>query len=217
LSLHAIGSYGEPLDPDSLNLRRRITREAANLLYSGVEKEYKQAKLKAAKTLRSRLLPTNLEVAIELDRIAGENENSTRQERLVRMRRDALTLMQLLTAYNPRLVGSVWRGTIHHDSDIDIVVYHDQFDDVTNTLKQHDIKITQTEQVAVTKKGRRKGSFHIYAESPAGEKTEIKVASPEEAALIVKCETYGDQVVGLRIEELRRLLRQNPTQRFVPF
>jgi predicted nucleotidyltransferase len=205
------------LNPASLSLRTRITREAANLLYSGVEKEYKQAKLKAAKTLGARLLPSNSEVAIELDRIAGENEGSARQERLIQMRREALTLMCLLKAYNPVLVGSVWRGTIHHDSDIDIVVYHDQFDDILNALKKNSIRIIQAEHVAVTKKGRRKGSFHIHVESPAGEKTEIKVASSEEAAIRVKCEIYGDQVVGLRIEELKRLLRQDPTQRFVPF
>lgn len=205
------------MDLEHLSLRRRISREAANLLYSDVEKEYKQAKLKAAKTLGISLLPTNLEVAIELDRIAGENEGSNRQERLIRMRQEALTVMHLLKAYNPRLVGSVWRGTIHRNSDIDIIVYHDPFDDILNKLKQNGIKITQAEQVAVTKNGIRKGSFHIHAESPAGERTEIKIVNPEEAAIRVKCEIYGDQVVGLRIEELKRLLRQNPTQRYVPF
>ena len=127
------------MNPASLSLRTRITREAANLLYSGVEKEYKQAKLKAAKTLGARLLPSNSEVAIELDRIAGENEGSARQKRLIQMRREALTLMCLLKAYTPVLVGSVWRGTIHHDSDIDIVVYHDQFDDILNALRKNSI------------------------------------------------------------------------------
>lgn len=205
------------MDPGSLSLRRRIAREAANLLYSGSEKEYKQAKLKAAKTSSSRLLPTNLEVAIELDRIADENEGLVRQKRLIQMRTEALRLMCLLTAYHPTLVGSVWRGTIHHDSDIDIVVYHDQADDVLDTLRQGNIRITRAEQVAVTKKGNRKVSYHIYAESSAEEKAEIKVAGSEEATLRTKCEIYGDQIVGLRIEELKKLLGQNPTRRFVPF
>ena len=68
------------------NSRHRIAREAATLLYFGAEKEYKQAKLRAAKILGSRFLPTNLEVAIELDRIAEEIEGSLKKRRLVKMR-----------------------------------------------------------------------------------------------------------------------------------
>jgi len=36
---------------DSISSRKRVAREAANLLYYGAEKKYKQAKLKAAKTI----------------------------------------------------------------------------------------------------------------------------------------------------------------------
>ena len=203
--------------PASLSLRTRIAREAACLLYSGVEKEYKQAKLSAARALGSRFLPSNLEVAIELDGIAGGSEGQARQERLIRMRQEALAFMRLLKAYSPVLVGSVWRGTINHNSDIDIIVYHDQFDDVLNTLKKKRIRITDAEQIIVTKKGRRKGSFHIHAESPTREMIEIKVTSSEEVETKVKCEIYGDEIVGLRIGELNRLLKENPTRRFVHF
>ena len=203
--------------PASLSLRTRIAREAASLLYSGVEKEYKQAKVNAASALGSRFLPSNLEVAIELDRIAGGREGQARQERLIRMRQEALAFMRLLKAYSPVLVGSVWRGTINHNSDIDIIVYHDQFDDVLNTLKKNRIRITDAEQVIVTKKGKWKGSFHIHAESLTKEMIEIKVASPQEVGTKVKCEIYGDQIVGLRIGELKRLLKENPTRRFVHF
>lgn len=56
------------------DLKQKIAREAAILLYYGTEKEYKQAKLKAAETFRSRFLPSNLDVALELDNIAEETE-----------------------------------------------------------------------------------------------------------------------------------------------
>jgi predicted nucleotidyltransferase len=205
------------LDLNGIILRRRITREAAVLLYSGIEKEYRQAKLKAARILGYRLLPTNLEVAVELDRIAEESEGDDRLKRLIRMRGEALTLMRVLRAYDPLLIGSVWRGTIHHYSDIDIVVYHDRFDEVLCTLEQSGVKVVQVERVAVTEKGRRRGSFHVYVVSTVGENVEIRVVGRDEAASHVRCETYGDTVVGLRIEELERVLRENPTQRFVPF
>ena len=77
------------MNVDSLRLRKRIAREAASLLYFGVEKEYKQAKLEAAKIVKSKFLPANLEVALELDKIAEENEGPARKERLIQMRKEA--------------------------------------------------------------------------------------------------------------------------------
>jgi predicted nucleotidyltransferase len=88
------------------SLRRRVAKEAATLLYFGIEKEYKQAKMRAAKTLGVHLMPSNIEVAMELDKIANENEGATRMERIVKMRREALNLMKILEEYNPILVGS---------------------------------------------------------------------------------------------------------------
>jgi len=204
------------LNRGSLDLRGKVAREAASLLYLRLENEYKQAKLRAAKTFSTHFLPTNLEVAIELDKIADENEGLARQERLIKMRKEALKLMQILKAYRPLLIGSVWRGTVHHESDIDIVAYHDEPDDIVEALKQNNLKITQTEWSTVTKKGKRKGSLHIYTEMPAKEKAEIKVTNPEEACSKEKCQIYGDKITGLRIKELEKLLKKNPAQRFVP-
>jgi predicted nucleotidyltransferase len=204
------------LATESAVSRRRVATEAANLLYSGVEKEYKQAKLKAAKTFGLHYMPTNVEVAMEIDRIAEENEGPARQERLVRMRKEALRIMKILQKFDPVLVGSVWRGTIHHDSDIDIIVHHEEPDEVFKMLKQTDLKTVKTEWVNVTKKGKKKASFHIHAESPLKEQVEVIVHSPEEACLTVKCEIYGDEVTGLRTADLERVLVDTPTRRFVP-
>ena len=201
----------------SLSLRRKVAKEAAILLYLGVEKEYKQAKLKAAKTFGVHFLPTNLEVAIEFDRIAEEKEGAARQERLIQMRKEALKLMKILKAYNPVLIGSVWRGTIHRGSDIDMIVYPDEGYDVLKLIKQNSFKVLRTERMAVTKRGQKKTSLHIYLELSTKEKTEIIVRSPEEADRKEKCEIYGDTITGLSIQELEKVLVKNPTQRFVPF
>lgn len=201
---------------DSVSSRKKVTREAATLLYQGVEKEYKQAKLKAAKTFGLHYMPTNLEVALEIDRIAEENEGPAREERLVRMRKEALRIMQVVREYDPILVGSVWRGTIHHDSDMDIIVHHEEPEEVLKTLGRTNFKIQQTEWVRITKQGKKKASFHIHAESPIKEKVEIIVHSPEEACLKQKCEIYGDEITGLRLEELKKVLKENPNKRFLP-
>lgn len=205
------------MNVNSSSLRRKVAREAAYLLYFGVEKEYKQAKLKAAETVGVKILPTNLQVAVELDKIAEEKEGKARQERLVLMRIKALKLMKILKAHKPLLIGSVWRGTIHQESDIDIVVYHDEPEDILNALKQNNLIITQTEWVAVTKKGEKKCSFHIHVELPTKEKVEIKVISLEETSRKENCEIYGDKVIGLRTKELEILLKENASKRFVPF
>lgn len=187
------------------------------MLYSGAEKEYKQAKLKAAETLKAKFLPANVEVALELDRIAEEREGAARKERLIKMRREAFELMKILRHYDPVLVGSVWRGTLRQYSDIDILVHHDEPADVLAILRQANSRIMRAEQVTVTKRGIRKGSFHIYLELSSKESAEIRICDLEELQRKEKCEIYGDMIVGLRISELEKLLSQNPTCRFVPF
>jgi predicted nucleotidyltransferase len=196
--------------------RCKIAREAATLLYFGAEKEYKQAKLKAAKTLGTHFLPTNLEVAVELDKIAEANEGSARKERLIQMRKEALQIMTILKVYNPLLIGSVWRGTIRQGSDIDIAVYHDVPDEILSLLKKDGMKISKTEWTTTTKKGKPETSFHIYAETSGKQIAEIVVRSAEEAGRKRKCEIFGDELKGLNIQELERLLKENPAQKFIP-
>lgn len=204
------------MNSEHASLRSKIAREAATLLYCGAEKEYKQAKLKAAKTLGSHFLPTNLEVALELDRIAEETEGSARKERLTQMRLEALKIMKTLEAYKPVLVGSVWRGTIRRGSDIDIAVYHDAPSEIVNLLKTKSFEVSKTEWTTVTKKGKTESAFHIYGEAAEKHRMEIVVRSLEEAGRKRKCEVFGDEVKGLSPNELEKLLEGNPTQKFIP-
>jgi predicted nucleotidyltransferase len=205
----------EKLNVDS-ELRCKIAREAATLLYFGAEKEYKQAKLKAAKTLGVHFLPSNFEVALELDKIAEANEGAARKERLIQMRKEALKIMTILKAYGPILIGSVWRGTIRQGSDIDIALYHDVPDEVVDVLKKNGFKPSKTEWTTETKRGKPEASFHIYFEASGKQTVELVVRSSEEAERRRKCEIFGDELKGLKIQELERLLKENPAQKFVP-
>jgi predicted nucleotidyltransferase len=198
------------------SIRRDVAREAATLLYFGVEKEYRQAKLRAAKTLGIHFLPSNLEVAMELDIIAEENEGAARLERLVKMRKEALSLMKMLEKFSPVLVGSVWRGTIYCESDIDIIAYHNEPHEILKLLEKK-FKILECGWMAVTKRGKPKKSFHIILELPSGEKAEITVRGVEELGIRETCEIYGDTISGLSIQELEKVLLENPIKRFVPF
>jgi len=203
------------LNADS-DLRGKIAKEAATLLYFGAEKEYKQAKLKAAKTMGTHFLPTNLEVAVELDKIAEAHEGPARKERLIQMRQEALKIMKILKEYCPILIGSVWRGTIRHGSDIDVTVYNDVPDEILNLLKKSGAKISKTEWTTVTKRGKTEASFHVYIETSSKQRVEVVVRSIDEAKSRRKCEIFGDELKGLNIQELERLLRENPAQKFIP-
>ncbi len=202
--------------PDDFDLKRRVAREAATLLYFGAEKEYKQAKDKAAQTFGVHFLPSNLEIALELDKIAEENEGAKRKERLVQMRREALDVMRLLSGFCPVLIGSVWRGTIKMESDIDIAVYADEPEEVTRILKAGGVKVSKSAWTTVNKRGVTLESFHIYAQTPAKHGLEIVVRSREEKGKKRKCETFGDELKGLNIKELEKVLESNPTQQFIP-
>lgn len=201
---------------DDFDLKHRVAREAATLLYFGAEKEYKQAKTKAAETFGAHFLPSNLEIALELDKIAEENEGAKRKERLIQMRKESLNVMRLLGVFCPVLIGSVWRGTIKQGSDIDIAVYADEPEEIVKILKAGGVRVLKTAWTTVNKRGATLESFHIYAETSAKHGLEIVARSREEAGKKRKCETFGDELKGLNIKELEKVLDSNPAQQFIP-
>ena len=201
---------------DSQTLRRMVAREAAFLIYTSQEKEYKQAKIRAAETLGVRILPSNKEIAEELDAIATELEGRERLKRLVRMRREALEIMRCLKAFKPRLIGSVWRGTIHKNSDIDIIVYSASPEIVLQRLRRKHFIISEVKEVQVHKDGNKRSLLHIFISLPSGDEVEIVVREVEEKNTIERCEIYGDIIKGLNINQLKNILQRDPYMKFVP-
>jgi predicted nucleotidyltransferase len=197
-------------------LRNRVAQEAALLLYTSQEKEYKQAKKRATETLGVRALPSNREVAEELDRIAEMREGAQRKELLLRMRREAHKIMEALEEFSPRLVGSVWRGTARQNSDIDIVTFSQDQLQVLKQLQKQNFEAESSEWRSVTKEGRKESSFHIYVLLPSGDEAEVVVRSLSYLGKQERCETYGDVKTGLSLNQLTKLLTENPLQKFVP-
>ena len=199
-----------------LSQRRKVAQEAAELLYTGQEKEYKQAKQRALRTMGGHFLPSNLEVATELDRISEEREGKARGERLAQKRIEALQIMQALRSHYPILVGSVWRGTANRNSDIDIIAYARNPQQVVSTLQKHCFLVNRMETKTVTKKGEKQDSLHIYLDLTSDHRAEIVVRPLERIGERSKCEIYGDTVRGLTTQKLKQVLRQNPQRRFTP-
>ena len=193
-----------------------MAREAATLLYTSQEKEYKQAKQRAAQNLGARVLPCNKDIANELDLLADEQEGASRQERIMQMRREALEIMQVLKDFQPVLIGSVWRGTANRHSDIDVVTFSSQPVKVQAKLEQKAYEITRTEWQSAPKMDRGDRSFHIYVSLKSGNQVEVVVRSLERLNQKVKDEIYGDTVTGLNLRDLSKVLRENPTRKFTP-
>ena len=195
--------------------RLKVAREAALLLYTSQEKEYKQAKVRAARILGLKVYPSNREVAEELDRLAEEREGEARADRLVKMRREALRVMEALKGFNPLLIGSVWRGTANKNSDVDIEVYAEDPKTVAKRLMEKGFKVLRVERRATGRAG-DEGSPHIYLWSENGFEVELTVRSPELQGKRRRCEVYGDDIVGLDVDGLRRVLEEDPLRRFLP-
>jgi predicted nucleotidyltransferase len=195
--------------------RREVAKEAARLLYYGLATEFLFAKKRAARSLRIRALPSNKEVALELDNLADSLEGDEREKRLIRMRLDALTYMGLLEQFQPILKGSVWRGTITKRSDIDIVIYSSDFSQPLAVLNEHQIH----PQVQYTT--RQNGSIsktyvHLTFVSPSGINVEIVIRPPEEQSMRETCEIFGDIVKGFTLSELEYVLKEDPTMKILP-
>ena len=189
--------------------RSSVAAEAARLLYTGAAEEYIQAKKRAAASLGSRAVPSNYEVAIELDRIADEAEGGERQRRLIEMRRTAVHVMRDLSRFSPRLIGSVWRGTARRGSDIDLIALARSSTDVEAALGEYVIK----EKGDVTFKGGIH-AYHFKLDVPPDE-VEVVVRNPAEYAE-ERCDIFGDVKRGVTLHELERFLRVDPVRRFVP-
>ena len=196
--------------------RRQVAKEAAELLYTGQEKEYKQAKLRASRILGIRIMPSNTEVAIQLDVISQEREGESKKKRLVQMRLEAFQIMNILEKFHSVLVGSVWRGTSHHNSDIDIRVYATNSQEVILTLLNANYNIINTSNQMVTKRGVKKGSCHLYLELLSGTQAEIMIHCLEDLDKQEKCEIYGDDLTGLNRLQLQEVLKEDPEKKFTP-
>jgi len=196
--------------------RKEVAKEAARLLYYGLATEYYTAKRMAAKQLGTRFLPSNKEIALELDNLAEFLEGKERTQRLIKMRKISLQIMKILNKYNPKLIGSVWRGIITRNSDIDIYIYTRNLEEIIKKIKQAGYHITRIENVTRCIENTVKEYTHIFIKPDQNFKIEIIIRDPEEINLKEKCEIFGDVIKGLTIEELEKILKTDPTKKFIP-
>jgi predicted nucleotidyltransferase len=168
------------------------------------------------KSLGIETMPSNHEVAIELDLLADELEGKTRAELIIKMRELALGLMRTLSDYRPVLRGSVWRGTTRKGSDIDIDVYSNESIEVEKFLEDSGYKVSGSEENVVVSGRGMSRSTHIQVRLEDEIEGEVIVRPVEEHGLDLRCEVYGDVKKGLSLPELEKLMNTDSLRKFVP-
>ncbi|RLG04868.1 MAG: hypothetical protein DRN68_09355 [Thaumarchaeota archaeon] len=197
-------------------LRDLVASEAAKLLYNGEFREYIDAKRAAAEALKTSILPSNHEVALKVLEYALEVEGEDYWRRLKELREEALEVMQNLSEFNPRLVGSVWRGVIKPSSDIDIEVDSEALEEVKQKIEESGYEILGIERINVPEPLRYGSLWRVKIRSRKGHEVEIILKEHSSYLNPPKCDIFGDVKKGLNISELRKILREMPTALFIP-
>jgi hypothetical protein len=117
--------------------RQLLAQEAARIIVDHGIRDYRQAKIKAAERLGFDMrgaLPGNAEV----ERAVGEHlqlfGREAHNDRLGVMRQVALSAMDMLEPFSPRLVGPVLQGTADAHSAVNLHVFADHPEAVANML-----------------------------------------------------------------------------------
>lgn len=189
-------------------LRRQIAWEAARLMYDRQEREYYRAKMKAARRIcqgwvKPADLPSNAEIRDEIQSFARLHEGDRRTENLREMRFEALRLMRILARFRPRLIGSVLTGYIRAGSDIDLHLFSDSLEPVTNALDGEGI-IYDVQRKRVRKHGEERVFTHIHVQDRFP--CELTIYPSDKAHYVFKSSVTGKAMERASIRELELFL-----------
>jgi len=120
--------------------RRDIAAEAARIMVTQAQNNFRIAKQKAAERLGVNTgagLPSNVEVEAALRAYQGFYGGKQHTHHIQKMREIALRVMRSLETFCPRLVGPVLEGTADKHAQISLHVFNDPPDAVAIHLLEH--------------------------------------------------------------------------------
>ena len=125
------------LPPRAENLRRALAQEAARIMSEHGIRDFLTAKRKAAErfgVVDGSVLPRNTEIEdalAEYQRLFGGSRHT---QSIAAQRSAALSAMQMLSDFEPRLVGSVLAGTATEHNDIQLHLFAERPESITFRL-----------------------------------------------------------------------------------
>ena len=135
--------FDKPFNRSSKKLdqaRRRIAAEAARIMATQAQYNFRIAKQKAAERLgiNSRTaLPSNIEVEDALRAYQQFYGGQQHNNQIQKMRQIALRVMRSLESFCPRLVGPVLEGTADIHARVSLHVFNDPPDEIAMHLMDH--------------------------------------------------------------------------------
>lgn len=157
--------------------RERLAQEAARLMIEHGISDFRQAKLKAAERLAiatAGTLPSNAQIQARLAERQRIFEGTDHAFHIARLRRIAADIMQLLGAFEPRLVGAVLAGTATITTSIELHVFTDTPEQVAAELRSRNLPFRDRERRMRFASG-QSARVPAYAFSRDGERVVVSV------------------------------------------
>lgn len=150
--------------------RQHLATEAARIMAEEGVNDFLFAKRKACKRLNlpeTTPLPTNHEIQNALTDYLQLFHKQTLKNDLSRLRLQAITAMQMLAAFEPRLIGSIVDDIVTPYSELQIHVTAESSEDVGWQLAEHDIPYHEIDHRFVFGGGRNEDipGYQFLAES----------------------------------------------------
>jgi hypothetical protein len=199
------------INTNDVRMRQRIAAEAARIMAEEHLSDFYRAKHKAAARLgatNTRNLPRNDEIEKALVGYQRLFRSDSQPERLKQLRETALSAMELLADFNPRLVGAVLRGTADEHTEVTLHVFADTPEEVGLFLLEQGIPHQHCEK-RITLASSDTESYPAYR-FIAGEVPLTLVTFPVKGIRQpVRSEVDGRTAQRAALNEVRKLLENN--------
>lgn len=139
--------------------RRMLAQEAARIVVEQGIRDYRAAKIKAAARLGMSArgaLPRNAEIEHAISEYLQLFHGESHANSLGSMRQAALSAMEMLSAFTPRLVGPVLNGTADENAAVNLHVFADCAETIATRLS--DLGVTYRPFERRLKSNRNRGS-----------------------------------------------------------
>ncbi len=146
---------------DSSRKRQIVAQEAARIILEHGVRDYRAAKEKAAKRLGVTgrgALPGNVEIEIAIAERLSLFANESHTEPLRLLRTAALSAMQFLCEFSPRLVGPVLSGITDENSPVNLHVFADSAESVAMKIGDRGVRLRSYERRLKS----RHGQFNLH-------------------------------------------------------
>ncbi|HXG37064.1 MAG TPA: hypothetical protein VNL15_08855 [Dehalococcoidia bacterium] len=196
-----------PRSPKRNQMRQHLAYLAARIMADGGVQDYVAAKLKAARQARvpdTHCLPDNREIEEALRAYQALYQRESQATALLRLRRQAVRLMELFALFNPHLTGSVLAGTAGEHSDINLQLYCDSPKDLEVFMVNN--RIPYQAGYRRFRLGGRQVDVPLFSLEFEDTQVSLSVYHTDDLRIVQKRRADGSTVERARLSQVRALI-----------